>query len=877
MGTKNYGPAVSGFLDSEGRNWENPVFQAGKPVLDKELNLSEDIANSFSLGLTKQLATSGWLTADHLNKSNPTAAMFVSSATVNTLVLANNLKALVNGWFLDVASTGNLTLNQISLGAGPVGNGAKRTDLVILEVWRKLVSASPSTDGKSPLGRIWKNGNVKIQAADDAVLNFADDILDAVVASETAKRVQIQYRLRVISGIDLFAYPAGIDDPAIVANSTPAGGVADGVATLFTYTNQSANGDPGLWRAGDGVPSNTISSVDGYIYAIPLCAVFRRNTTAWDRNLNQNGGAPSPGPSTRPDGYLTDVLVQKDVVDLRQVTSVRGWENYQEIGEKNFNFLLDNALKTEWGTSTLGGGSVGHTFLWADEIGILPGDSVTTGDTPGAQLLGQFDCTRRFISDRSIYEVLTFKVAPGDPQVSTGTWQAGTIVTVNPTILAQYPFSGAAVGFINRAPAGTRILDLLGARIGGVLGGEKYLDVGIIQATAPATTSSVYPVTNVTGLGAYPPGNVAITLGTPPIGGLTTEAIYIDFLVAYPSGAGLSKTPTADFGAASFEVNNPIALTAGVPVSYAAMQTRAYDYAHREAQIQYKTSTITTTFSAYSTINPGSKYLMPERVLNLVQVRVNGGALPGVGGTVDASGRLLTLVGGTTAPGDVVAVDYEAIRPMPQCGVQMTLYYEARAAQTVRSSLLGTSQVLQPRWVSPFLYVFTSASGSQGESYPFPYGYVQTGGLNKSSGSFTGEHELDGPPEIFISDFNASTGFLRVPVVLPYSPTDEVTLTRALIDADIEDRTYFTGSSSSYKPSAFAQSLSDERVHKVVLPMVMETTVDTTLGRKGTLVLVLLSRWAEFDSENSVKFLASGNSTTASIFRLSGNLLNRRI
>ena len=59
--------------------------------------------------------------------------------------------------------------------------------------------------------------------------------------------------------------------------------------------------------------------------------------------------------------------------------------------------------------------------------------------------------------------------------------------------------------------------------------------------------------------------------------------------------------------------------------------------------------------------------------------------------------------------------------------------------------------------------------------------------------------------------------------------------------------------------------------------MVMEASADSTLGHKGSLFLVLLVRWAEFDAENSVKFLAANNTTVASVFRLSGNLLNRRV
>lgn len=878
MGSKNFGPAVSGYLDPDGRNFETVAFQAGKPVLDKELNLSEDLDLGGVLDLARRLSPSGWLTDDPLNKSNSVSTLFVPSITANTLVLANNLKAMVNGWPLLVSYTGSATTNLVSIGAGPPGNGAKRSDIVVLEVWRKLLSASPSTDGKSPTSRIWRNGNVKVQAADDAVLNFADDILDGVVGSETTKRVQIQYRLRVVSGVDLFAYPYGIDDPVVLARTVPPNaGTPDGSVSAFVFLSQSANGDPGLWRAGDGNPANGLGTVDGYMYAIPLVGLFRRNTTPFSRNLNHNGGVASPGPSDRPDGLFHDIFVANDLADLRQAVSPTGWDHL-EVGEKNFQYLLDNALKTEWELTSLGGGVAGHTVLFADEIGTLPGDGVLTGDTPGAEFIGQFDCTRRFFSDRVVYEVMTFQVAPGDPAVSTATWVAGTTVTINPAAIAQYPFS-PAIGFISRAPSGTRVVDVLGCRIAGVVAVQKGIEVGFSQASPTALPLYIpFPVESIDGLGQYPPGNVIITLGTPQVAGLTIEPMYIDLLIGYPPGVGLTKTPTDDFGAPSFYINNPgpPALPGFAPVNFSAMQTQAIDAPHREVQLQYKTNTVQHTFSADSNVLSSTVYILPERVQALVQVRVNAAPLPGVGGSLDASGRILTL-NGSAAPGDIIDVDYDAIRPMPQSSAQMTIYYEARAAQTVRSALLGTSLTLVPRWISPFLYSITTGSGSQGEGYPYPFAYVQTGGIIKVGGGFSGEHELDGDLGIFVAEFNASTGFLRTHTVIPYVPPPEaVTFNRALVDADIENRTYFPTVPTAYKPNAFGQPLSDERIHKVVMPAIMETTTDSVLAKKGTLFMVLLVRWAEFDSENSVKFLAANNTTIASVFRLSGNLLNRR-
>jgi hypothetical protein len=37
--------------------------------------------------------------------------------------------------------------------------------------------------------------------------------------------------------------------------------------------------DPGLWRAGDGT-QNSLGTIDGYSYAIPICAIFREQAPA---------------------------------------------------------------------------------------------------------------------------------------------------------------------------------------------------------------------------------------------------------------------------------------------------------------------------------------------------------------------------------------------------------------------------------------------------------------------------------------------------------------------------------------------------------------------------------------------------------------------
>lgn len=862
---KNFGPGVSGYNVPDSRNWETVVFQMSKPVLDRELNLNQDLSEAGDQNALRREMPSGWLAVDPLTSSDPTAAIFTPSVVADELEIPNDLLAHVNGWIFPVKDSYATGSNKINLGPGPVAVGERRSDVVVLEVWRRLLSASPDTVGKSALGRIWQNGNVATDPSNDAVLNFDDDILDVNVGAESTKRVQIQYRLRVLSDIDLFAFPYALNDTTVFANSVPPdAGTPDGNVTIFQYTNQSSNGDPGLWRAGDGNAANTLGTVDGYVYAIPLMAVFRRNTSAFARLDNQNGGVVSPGPSDRPDGLLADIVDARDLFDLRTAVSPTGW-SLAEVLEKNTNYLLDNNLHTEiMDTSPNGGGYVGATVFLADEIGILPGDGTTTGDTTAGSFRGEFDAVRRRFSDRSIYETVTVQIpAPG------GGWIPGSTVTIDPSALPVYPY--APFNWASYAPADVVWTDIVSAQWLGNAGAKKSAD-------------AIPYIVSVEDLGANPIVSVTLTMGAVGGLGLTDESLFVDVLVAYPSGGGLSKTPTADYGAATFSMNNPAVLNPA-PYNFNAFANLNIDAPHREAQMEYTTVTVTSTQRADSTADAVSTFKLPERASSISQVLNN--AVPIAGGvTLDTTGRIATF----TNPADytdglsnmeVLTVQYEAIRPLPQAGEQMTLYYEARAPQTGRSSALGVGLDVVPKLVSRDLSVITVGSGSQDEGYPFPYAYVQTGGIFPNSVSiYSGESELRARADVAVTDFNASTGYLRLPVFVPQvADPQALSFIRDPGDVDVESRTFFPEVPPGYIPNAYAQDLSDAKRHKDVLPILAELADDSIYGVKGQLVLILLLRYAAFDSTNAVEFDAdqTENTTVASVFRVKGNLLSKRV
>ena len=925
MATKNFGPAVSGYLDPTGRNWETAVYQAGKPVLDKELNLQQDVDGGQAEAGIRRAMPSGWIADDFLATSDPVGGVFVQNATSLNLQMVQGLVAHVNGWLLKIQHTGTINTNTLLLSAGPSGNGAARTDLVVLEVWRMLISASPSTVGKSASGRIWQQGNVSTDPANDVSLNFADDILDTNVGSESTKRVQIQYRLRVIPGVDLFGHPYGMNDPAVVANTVPPNATTpNGTTTAFSYANQSANGDPGLWLAGDGNPANGLGTVDGYMYALPLIGVFRRNTSSFDRILNQNGGAATPGPSTRPDGLFQDVVASKDVVDLRLGVSPVGW-NLSEVLTKNFNLMLDDNLRTQWMNDTFGGGgTAGAVVMWADEIGPFPSDGA-------GPLIGNFDAARRRFSGRSIYETVTVEIP-----VPLGGWVNGATITIDPTALPIYPY--AAFNWSSYAPATVVITDI-----------KHFWWIG---ATGKKTVEATQFVQGITNLGALPTAAMVVTFGTLTGIGLTNESLFVDLVIAYPTGVGLTRTPVSTYGSNSFALTGG-SLPGTAPVSFSAFANQAIDTTHREVQLEYTTGTLSVTqaantdsgtaasvvllagttatitglsgmypalvgqqltFSAAasggnngtftivgfisatsvqvtnaSAVAPDANngtihwtllsgfFRLPERATTISNVLKNGVAIAG-SVTLDSSGRIASFTNGAddTVSGDTLQYTYTAIRPMPQNNEQMTVYYDTASQQTFR--VASTLQVI-PKMVSGELYVLTTGAGSQDEGYPWPLGYVQTGGVwPNSTNTYNGESDLSARADVAITEFNATTGFLRLPVLVPMVANPEQ-LSFMTPGVDVEGRSFFKAvPGGTYIPNAYSQGLANAVRHKNLLPVLCELAADSTLGFRGQLVLILLVRYALFDEINGVFFNSDQtvNTTVASVFRIKGNLLNKR-
>lgn len=288
----NLGPGVSRVLLSAATQYAETIWQQGKPPCDSDLNLMQSLALEAVQSSVLRGMPSGFLGNEtNLQQcfvTNPAWSNYFKFGPQRTGESVPVMWANVNGWLIPVAGTRTGTSpgsandvdysNIIFLDPPPAAAGDFRIDFVFLEVWKARIQPNPSTTNKPNASGIYKYGNVE-----GAFSFLADDLIDPAIGFETNQRVQIQYRIRIVKGlVGLTTNPDGFDPVVVKAQGAAV------TPTSYTFTNmRKALGDPGLWRAGDGT-QNALGSVDGYSYAVPIAAVFRRNGVVWNGNPSQN-------------------------------------------------------------------------------------------------------------------------------------------------------------------------------------------------------------------------------------------------------------------------------------------------------------------------------------------------------------------------------------------------------------------------------------------------------------------------------------------------------------------------------------------------------------------------------------------------------------
>lgn len=377
---------------------------------------------------------------------------------------------------------------------------------------------------------LYRHGNTQSPSA----TWLPDELVDQVVNQETSQRVQIQYRIRATSTAEAVNYkthPDGFSSTSgglatIFAQGATGGPVADYPFVPANRTDVLLNSsavaydvdDPGLWIAGDGTAAsvNDLGTVDGFVYAIPICFVHRHNDASsgmagllgFNPDTNTNGAplvdhpgfvntlgiAVPAGVSDRPDKHFADLIDQDNLLDLRRHVIFPGIDTSAEL-QFQIQSLLDGTTRT-WSVDTAdkeilgnGSGDVSTRFLVCNEIGRSDLTHGGIGNlTTRGTFIREFDHIARRFGDQAVVERFVMAFYPGDRDTASGPAVAPGLVNDGKYVIKSMGSDPARWNVNDILRLDLRNLD--GTTLGGLFQG---LDGGGTSALAPIPISDLMP------------------------------------------------------------------------------------------------------------------------------------------------------------------------------------------------------------------------------------------------------------------------------------------------------------------------------------------------------------------------------------------------
>ena len=530
------------------------------------------------------------------------------------------------------------------------------------------------------------------------------------------------------------------DNLTITTSLTTATSVNTSVNSAVSYDTV----DNGLFISGDGTEqaATDLGTVDGFVYAIPIAFVFRRNdasgTGGFDPVSNTNGalahnhalftnthgiGSIPANTSDRPDRNFHDVVVAGDILDLRRQVSPGGIDLKAEL-ESQMTALLDGNFRT-WavdtqGLNTLGSGSgdVSPVRLVCNEIG----DQAATGR---GETIGTWDHIRRRFADQSVVErrifpLLSTSAAGPNPGLYTAPtapgWQAGQVLNID---LNNLDASGegdwaptlSPVFVVNQWPAGTKITNVLrvvhddGHYASPI---DQNVEIDLVQGIGTAHVEITLAQNNRQANGGVS-GAAAYDLVAPAAGASSIRRIFVELEITYPVGSGASATPdetlSADPAVTSYHGAALENDTTKRPDDWEDLISPQFRSGYREINIEYVANEIGTgegsgTPITESVIATGTDLILPRRLYGnkttVITVTEQGSGVPTNrpvntnDTTWGSSERKVVLQGTGVGAGvqSVCNVEFFAQDPIPDYSspgdrYQISVYFRSNAPQTV--------------------------------------------------------------------------------------------------------------------------------------------------------------------------------------------------
>ena len=741
-----------------------------------------EVTGVVAAGDTFSIVSGGLFDLTAIDAGPPGVDQFViginAASTATNIAAALNLVtnsfAAVFGASVDATNSALINLVASDFLAGAIGNA-----IAIFLASEGLVVSGPNFTGGSDEPNkptqygIYHHGNV----LSNADMAFMDDIADPAIGTESTKRVQIQYRIRSTGSseaVNFKSEPDGFSNPAVLAQGVQ-------IAPVTSYPFVPADGestggdssaiayglvDSGLWVAGDGsqASATALGTVDGFVYAIPLAFVFRRNDgydsgsgVGFDPDNNANSALSSihedivnpiigiipAGISDRPDGYFHDAIVATDILDLRRQIVPGGLDLKAEL-DRQVSSLLDGSTRT-WAIDTSdkqilasASGDVSTQFLVCDEIGrtVAQGGVVSTR----GELVAEFDHIRRRFADWPVVEKVVFSIQPDDLQadqpgkyvVKAGagsTWFTGDVITIDFDLLkasTDGTWSDITATTMRSVascwPSGTKVTD-----IGSVTHDDGHFSIPVSQEVMVDTivgmgTNLIQITLGENNLRATGGLNVASwpLVDTHPTTG-SSRAILVELIITYPAGSGLSNDVSLEL-----EPDPSVYATGALleydvtqrPSDFVAISSPVFRTPRREVSLTYTAQRPNADWLLPIMVNIISEnrttLVLPRRISNfaLPVVTDNGDGLPRTVSVpdYDSSGRILEI--DPTGPNGPLSglgqtqclVDFYAQDAIPNygaAGYQVALYYRSNAPQTAGVKAGGLGTMPDPLTVTP--------------------------------------------------------------------------------------------------------------------------------------------------------------------------------
>jgi hypothetical protein len=576
-----YPSVVSRTLDPTGKSLLTVVSLHDHEISDADVNLIQDLQDyKRQLLLRDGPATSGCLTWQPMRFDTTVANTF---AVPRFDVLFNGEVLTIGGSLSADQALNNVVLPAPAFWTPGVADEPARIYVAFLEMWYQSLDPTsglgyyvdPTTGLRYfyPYGGVTPDPSLLESVPDDSVDIFNNGLY-------TTQRAQIQWRInvqRVALTYDFTQYRYGLDPGTRVGETVYAqAGQASPLSgdVIYQFRNLgTTTGDTGVWRAGDGNPTNALGTLDGYSYAMPLAVAFQRNYGPFSLASNLFGCAnplvPGSGliqyeASGRFDSRLADQVFQDDVVDVRQTVSLDGWD-YGELTDDGFVDALSGNLRSAIGRGASPGMSpfaLGSTLEYYVSMAPLV---VANSDT-----VGSFDgFSNGFSSDQRTFFV-TKQITIDDKSIGTkgAAWVQNDAFVVSLPIASTAVIASAFVQGFNTKAGVKAPINLLSGQI-------------LIQGLGSKSVVVSFP-NDLRGT-SFDPGanNLYVTLG-----------------VGYPSGgtASLVRTPLAMDGGVLYDATSgktlPVYGISEYAISAQQLAVQAYKvlaYNPRYSNIQFGT------------------------------------------------------------------------------------------------------------------------------------------------------------------------------------------------------------------------------------------------------------------------------------------------